>query len=140
MKLTSPTTSTVARRRMLQIKVLQPCVLAFLILSVNACAGEIEKRQVVELRKIADQVPTYPGFEKTGEKFVLKRGMVWFFNYYRSEAEFSEIQKFYDQTLRQNGWALEEPEEYRRGGYVIAVSKLERTEKQFAIVFIWRPR
>lgn len=57
--------------------------------------------------------------------------MVYFFNYYKSDAEFSEIKKFYDQNLTQNGWALEEPEDYRRGDYVIAVEKLERTEKHF---------
>jgi hypothetical protein len=128
------------RRRILLAKALRLGGVIFFILSVNACAGEIEKRQVVELRKIADQVPTYPGFEKTGERVSLKRGVVYLFNYYKSDAQFSEIQKFYDQTLTQNGWVLAEPEEYRRGDYVIAVHKLERTEKKFDVVFIWRPR
>jgi hypothetical protein len=122
------------------VKALQPAAAVFLILSVNACAGEIEKRQVVELRKIADQVPTYPGFEKTGEKVVLKRGMVYFFNYYKSNAEFSDIKRFHYQVLTRDGWAPAEPNEYRRGDYVIAVEKLERTEEKFDIVFLWDPR
>ena len=139
MKLTTPTANALVRRRLLPPKAL-PALLTLLVVSASGCAGDIEKRQAVELRKIASQVPVYPGFRKLGEKVVLKHGMVSFFNFYQSNDEFSEIRKFYDQFLTKNGWVLEERDEYRRGDYVIAVLKLERSEGKFDIVFIWRPR
>jgi len=71
-------------------KLVAGTTLAFLVLFGISCAGEIEKKQVFELKKIADQTPVCAGCEKTGEKVVLKQGMVYFFNYYQSNAEFSD--------------------------------------------------
>jgi hypothetical protein len=129
---------------------LKVTLLACLVLSGSGCAGELEKKQLFELRRIADETPLYPGFEKTGEKAVLKRGMVYFHVYYRSNAQFSEIKAFYDRVLAQKGWGLPQtsgpslfvPGEanwvhYRRGDYVIAVEQDEGRLDRFAIVFIW---
>ena len=76
-------------------KLVAGTTLAFLILFGISCAGEIEKKQVFELKKIAEQIPICTGCEKTGEKVVVKKGMVYFFNYYQSNAEFSDIKEFY---------------------------------------------
>jgi hypothetical protein len=135
------------------MEALQVTLLAFLILFDIGCAGEREKKQLVELRKIAAETPLYPGFEKTGEKAVLKQGMVYFHTYYLSNAQFSEIRAFYDGVLVQKGWGPPEtsgpsllvPGEanwvhYRRGDYVISVAQDEGRSDRFVIVFIWDPQ
>lgn len=62
------------------------------------------ERYVPELRQIAEQTPLYPGFQKLSEKIVLKSSMVYFFTYYKSDAQFSDVKKFYDSVLTERGW------------------------------------
>jgi hypothetical protein len=124
----------------------------FFALVVVSCTGEAEKQQVVELRNIAAQTPIYSGFQKTGEKVVIKRGMVYFFNYYRSGADFSDIKRFYDDALAEKGWG--QPQQpapsifvgqahfvsYRRGDYVIDIEQDASRGDSFDIVFKWDPQ
>jgi hypothetical protein len=110
--------------------------------------GEENKRYVPELRKIAEQTNVYPGFQKSGEKVVLKHNMVYFFTYYKSDAQFSDVKKFYDSVLAEQGWGPHEQPSpsifvgeahvvsYRRGDYVIDV---EETKEGYSIVFLWQP-
>jgi hypothetical protein len=109
------------------------------------------KEKVVELKKIANQTPLYPGFQKTGEKVVLKRGMVYFNTYFQSRAHFSDIKKFYDGVLAEKGWGPpQQPPpsifvgdknfvSYRRGDYVIDVEQDGSRRENFDIVFLWDP-
>lgn len=138
------------RRRRLRTAI-RISLLAVLALIGSSCAGDKEKKQVVELRKIADQTPVFPGFQKTGEKVVLKQGMVYFNTYYASDAQFSDVKNFYDRVLAEKGWGSpQQPPpsvfvgeahsvSYRRGDYVIAVEQSERAAR-FSVVYIWDPR
>lgn len=124
-------------------------ILAFIGCS---CAGEVEKKQVVELKKIANQTPLYPGFQKTGEKVVLKRGMVYFFTFYQSRTQFSDVKNFYDRVLAEKGWGPPQQPgpsifvprsanfvSYRREQYVINVEQDGSRRDNFDVVFIWDP-
>lgn len=142
-----------ARGRRRPMNAMSLTLLALLALLCVSCAGDVERKQLVELRKIANQTPLYPGLQKNGEKAVLKRGMVYFNTYYRSNAEFSDIKAFYDRVLAEKGWGPPQrsgpsifvPGEanwvtYRQGEYVIAVEQDERKRDNFDIVFIWDPQ
>lgn len=131
---------------------LQLILLTFAAFCSSGCAGEIEKQQLLELKKIAAQTPLYSGFEKTSEDAVLKRGMVYFNTYYRSNAKFSEIEAFYTRVLADNGWGPPQHlghsliaadahfVSYRRGDYVIDVAESEARSDIFTIIFIWDPQ
>lgn len=128
-----------------------PLLIAFTYMTLHE--GDASKRYVPELQRIANETPLYPGFQKTGEKVVLKRGMATLFVYYRSTAKFSEIREFYDLALPGKGWgppktsgpSIFVPGEanwvsYRRGEYEIAVEQVENESGSFDIVFSWEPQ
>ena len=114
------------------------------------CSGERERKEIVELRRISDQTPLYPGFQKINEKTVLKPSIVYFFTVYNSNASFSDIKEFYDRVLPGQGWAASQQltpsiivgeknfVSYRRGDYVIDVEGDQRPNT-FSIVYIWNP-
>jgi hypothetical protein len=115
------------------------------------CSGERERRQIVELRRIADQTPLYPGFQKVGEKLVVKPGKVSLSINYKSNAQFSDIELFYDHMLADKGWGSgKQPPSsifvgkqnyvtYRRGDYLIGIAKDNSQRDTFDIVFEWDP-
>lgn len=123
----------------------------FILLSVLAliggsCTGDVEKNEhVIELRKFASQTPLYPGFQNTGEKIVLKSTMVYLNAYFKSEAQFSDVKKFYDRVLAERGWGPPQQPgptnsvSYRQGDYVIVVEQDESRRDNFDIVFEWDP-
>jgi hypothetical protein len=109
--------------------------------------AEANRKYVPELRKLAEQTPIYPGFQKIGEEVVLKQTMVSFFTYYKSDAKFSDIRNFYDHILTKQGWRLSErfggasgesTIVYRRGDYEITVAQGDWSER-YSIVFLWNP-
>ena len=112
--------------------------------------GDTSKPYVPELRKIADQTPLYPGFQRTGEKVVLKQKMAYFFTNYQCDAQFADIQAFYARALPQQGWTPPKrtnsilydmnDDHYRRGDYFIAVEQDGARSNSFSIVFIWAPQ
>ena len=112
--------------------------------------GDSSRPYVPELRKIADRTPLYPGFQKTGEDVVLKDRMAYFFTSYRCDAQFADIQAFYERVLPQQGWAPPKrinafpydmnDDHYRRGDYFIAVEQHNAESNRFSIVFIWSPQ
>lgn len=114
--------------------------------------GDASKPYVPELRKIANQTPLYPGFQQTGEKVVLKRGMAHFFMTYKADAQLSEVRAFYRRELPLRGWTPPQPpptsfietdshrEDYRRGDYFIAIDQVDRQSDRFDIVFMWDPQ
>lgn len=128
-----------------------PLVIAFTYMTLQE--GDASKRYVPELRRIADETPMFPGFQKTGEKVVLKRGTASLFVYYRSTAKFSDIREFYDRALPGKGWgppktsgpSIFVPGEanwvrYRRGEYEVAVEQVDGEPESFDIVFTWEPQ
>lgn len=137
---------TILRMKIFRYSIAVALIVVIVLVASN-CAGEAEKRQVPELRKIAAQTPLYPGFQKIGEKVVLKRGMVYFFTTYTSNAEFIEIKKFYDEVMKENGWGPpQQPAPstfvgdkhlvtYRRGDYVIVVEQDGSLRDHFDICF-----
>lgn len=142
-----------ARRRPRLMNAMRLILLSALALIGGSCTGDVEENEhVIELRKIANQTPLYPGFQKTGEKVVLKSSMVYFNTYYQSRAQFSDIKKFYDRVLAEKGWGPPQQPgpsifvpgdansvRYRRGDYVIVVEQDERRRDNFDIVFEWDP-
>ena len=112
--------------------------------------GDASKPYVPELRKIADQTPLYPGFQRTGEKVVLKQNMAYFFTNYQCDAQFADIEAFYARVLPQQGWTPPKrinsfpydmnDDHYRRGDYFIVVDQSDARSNRFSIVFIWAPQ
>jgi hypothetical protein len=113
--------------------------------------GEADKKYVSELRKIAEQTPLYPGFQKTSEYVVVKRGRVSFFTTYNSDAQFADLKKFYDRVLVDQGWGppqqpppsifVDEAHSvrYRRGDYEIVLAQNDGSSS-YSIVFLWKPK
>jgi hypothetical protein len=97
---------------------------------------------VIALRELARDTPVYPGFEKTGESLTVKRRLVRYFVFYRSNKTFSEIEDFYHRELTARSWRSDEIylNTYRKGDCVIVVEKDERSENNFDVVFKWVPR
>jgi hypothetical protein len=114
--------------------------------------GEASKKYVPELRKIANETPVYPGLQKIGEKVVLKRDMVYFFTWYKSQAQFADVKAFYARELPAQDWSPPKPPSssfvefdrhrgsYRRGDYFIDLEQNGRASDSFSIVFIWDPQ
>ena len=127
-----------------------PLLITFTYMSLHE--GDASKPYVPELRKIADQTPVYPGFQKTGEKVVLKQSMVYFFTWYKSNAQFADVNAFYARELPAQGWTPPKPPsssiiefdshrgDYQRGDYFIALEQDQRQSDNFSIVFIWDPQ
>jgi hypothetical protein len=129
-------------------------ILFFLLILGGAsisCVGDVEKKQVEELKRIASQTPVFPGFQQTGEKAVLKRGVVYLFIFYRSQAQFSEVKSFYTTELASRGWGAPQQDppsllvgdknsvSYRRGEYLIVVEHAGSQTDNFDVVFKWEP-
>ena len=142
-------------RRARQINYALPAIIslaALLVFTGASCVGNGEKEQVGQLRKIAGQTPVFPAFQAIDEKVVLKHRMVSLFVFYRSPTQFSEIKKFYDNTLPKQGWGPPEQAppsiyrgephsvSYRRGGYQIAIEQDGNREDRFHVVFKWFPK
>jgi len=112
--------------------------------------GDGSKPHISELRNIADQIPLYPGVQRTGEKIVLKQSMAYLFTKYQSDAKFADIKAFYARVLLQQGWTAPRrtnsiiydmnDEHYRRGDYFIAVEQDGALSNSFSVVFIWAPQ
>lgn len=130
-------------------------LLALILVSLVmvGCGGEIEKKQALELRKMAAETPLYPGFQKTGEKVVLKQGMVYFFTYYSAKVAFADVKAFYDRALERQGWGPPQQSGpslfrsgnanwvmYRKGDYVVSVTQHQDSNEGFSVVYEWNPQ
>jgi hypothetical protein len=125
-----------------------PLTLSMIFASLSE--GEANKKYAPELRKIAEQTPLYPRFQKTSEYVVLKRSMVYFFTTYNSDAQFVDVEKFYDLVLVDQGWGPPQQTPpsifvgeahsvtYRRGDYEIFLAQNEGSSS-YSIVFLWKP-
>ena len=125
-------------------------MLVLMLMGVG-CTGETERKQVDVLRKMAADTPVFPGFNKTSEQFVLKPGMVSYYNNYASNSGFSDVKAFYDKVLMERNWGP--PQQitpsffvstanlvsYRRGDYVIVVGQDDTGKLNFNVVFGWDP-
>ena len=80
-----------------------PLVAAFRYIRLHQF--DVSKPQVPELKKLADQTPAYPGFQRindeqiflTGDTASLQRS-------FTSDAHSADVQKFYDSVFLKNGW------------------------------------
>jgi hypothetical protein len=127
-----------------------PLLISFTYMALTE--GAANKKYVTELRKIADATPLYPGFQKAGEKVVLKRDMVSFNTWYKSQARFADVKAFYARELPSQGWSPPKPppssiiefdahvRSFRRGDYFIELEQNDRQSDGFSIVFIWDPQ
>src|SRR5215470_12845292 len=80
-----------------------PLAVSLIYLSIHE--GDASKAHVPELRRIADQIPVYPDFERVGEDYiVLKGSKASLQRQFRTSAQFAEIRKFYDAALAKAGW------------------------------------
>jgi len=73
----------------LWVVVFTPLVIAMSLIGQHD--REANQKYVVELRKLANQIPVYPGFERSGEWVVVKESRVSLFTYYRSPARLEQI-------------------------------------------------
>jgi hypothetical protein len=100
----------------------------------------------VELKRLAGETPVYEGFQKTGERVVVKSTLIYYFVYYRGSATFPEVNAFYNRVLREKGFVPEKDTTpgaltayYRRGDHEIAVEQSDREPDHFDVVFKWNP-
>jgi hypothetical protein len=110
--------------------------------------ADTSKNRVSELRKIAEETPSYPGSDMVGESVALKRDMAYLFVSYLLKAPFGDINSFYERELPKRGWSLPKGSSnrfidfdahsghYRRGQYFISVEPTSEINT-FSIAFIW---
>jgi hypothetical protein len=118
------------------------CTVTIPLVWLDLSKAEANRKHVPELRKLAEQIPIYPGFQKDSENVVLKRSRASFYTNYKSNAQFSEVKKFYDNVLGERGWRLSEltgiSVYYRRGDYEIFVGEND-SGGWYSVIFIWEP-
>jgi hypothetical protein len=128
--------------------IIVPLVITFTYMSLHE--GDASKPYVPELKKIADQTPVYPGFQKIDDDYiVLKDGKASLQRSFRTDAQFADVRKFYDAALARDGWGppkVPPPSifvgeqhyvTYRRGTYEINVARVDGRPDVYAIAFIW---
>ena len=112
--------------------------------------GEASRPHVPELRQIADQMPLYPDFERTGDDYiVLKGSKASLQRQFRTNAQFGDIRKFYDAALANAGWGSPEVPPpsiivgeqhyvtYHRGAYEFGVYQDNARSNFYSIAVIW---
>ena len=124
-------------------------LVGILIFHNSRCSAPNENDpHVVELKKLASELPVYEGCHKTGEKVVMKSTLINYSVNYQGSAEFPEVVAYYDRVLREKGFARPQKDEppgvltgsYRRGNYEIAVQKIYSEPDHFDLVFMWNPQ
>jgi len=81
-----------------------PLVVSLIYLFVHE--GDASRGHLPELRRIADQTPVYPDFERVGEDYVVLKGSkASLQRQFRTSAPYAEIRKFYDAALAKAGRA-----------------------------------
>ena len=66
---------------------------------------DVSKPHVPELKKLADQTPAYPGFQRiSDDQIFLYRDGVSLQSSFRADAQSAEVRKFYDSVFLKNGW------------------------------------
>lgn len=124
-------------------------LVGILIFHNSRCSAPNENDpRVVELKRLASEIPVYEGCQKTGEKVVMKSTLIYYSVNYQGSPEFPEVVAYYDRVLRGKGFARPQKDEppgvltgsYRRGNYEIAVQKIYSEPDHFDLVFIWNPQ
>src|SRR5258705_9785944 len=66
---------------------------------------DASKPQVPELKRLADQTPVYPGFQRINDdQIFLTMDTASLQRSFRSDAQAGDVQKFYDSAFLKNGW------------------------------------
>src|SRR5690242_399129 len=103
-------------------------LVGILIFHNSRCSAPNENDpHVVELKKLASEMPVYEGCQKTGEKVVMKSTLIYYSVNYQGSADFPEVVAYYDRVLREKGLhGLKKTSllgvltgSYRRGNYEI---------------------
>ena len=124
-------------------------LVGILIFHNSRCSAPNENDpHLIQLKKLASEMPVYEGCQKTGEKVVMKSTLIYYSVYYRCSAKFPEVMAFYDRVLRANGFARPKKDEspgvltgsYRRGDQEIALQKTYSEPDHFDLVFMWNPQ
>jgi hypothetical protein len=112
--------------------------------------GDSVRPHVPELRQIADQIPVYPDFERTGDDYIVLKGTrASLQRNFRTHAQFAEIRKFYDAALANAGWGPPDVPPpsiivgeqhyviYHRGSYEFGVYQKDGRQNSYAIGVAW---
>ena len=124
-------------------------LVGILIFHNSRCSAPNENDpHVIELKKLASEMPVYEGCQKTGEKVVMKSTLIYYSVNYQGSAEFPDVVTYYDRVLHEKGFARSQKDEtpavltgsYRRGNYEIAVQNIYSEPDHFDLVFMWNPQ
>jgi hypothetical protein len=128
---------------------LVPLVATFVYISIHE--GDNSRPHLAELRKIADELPLYPGAQKVNDRAMLKHNIALLTVFYRSNASFSDVQSFYQRELPSRGWSVppgpshhfidfnSHSGDYRRGDYFVGLEP-DASSGNFSIAFMWEPQ
>jgi hypothetical protein len=126
--------------------VLVPLAATFIYISIHE--GDNSRPHVPELRKIAEEIPLYPGTQKISENVMLKHNIALLTVFYRSKVSFSDVQSFYQRELPARGWSvppgpsnrlIDHSDDYSRGDYFIGLEPVVYSNN-FSISFMWEPQ
>lgn len=67
-----------------------------------------------------EDVPRYPGSVRTEYSRVESESEIQIYNLYIAEATFEDVKEFYEETLPDNGWTVEQAIQTNDGGQIIA--------------------
>jgi hypothetical protein len=108
---------------------------------------------VPELKKLADQTPVYPGFQKINDDDIfLMKDTASLKRSFRTDAQSADIKKFYDSVFLKNGWdpSKTTPSStidgelfaliYNRDEYQICVNRRMSEPDIYDIWYLWAER
>ena len=129
--------------------ILVPLTATFIYISIHE--GDNARPHVPELRKIADEIPLYPGAQKTSDRVIVKRNIALLTVFHRSNGSYSDVRSFYQRELAVRGWMPPKgpanrwinfdahSADYQRGNYFIALER-DGYSNNFSIAFMWEPQ
>ena len=133
-------------------------LIAFLIgLSFVSCMVSAEgEARVKELRQLAAETPTFPGFEQSDYSDISKSEGTVVTYFYRSSATYENVKSFYTKALLSRGWSSPEEEPinhwfvqdgsrrliFRKGEYTIDLNYEPAGGNgwRFAVDYDWQPK
>ena len=119
---------------------------ALFLLIVNYAKQNSPNRNDAQLRsleQIVSSTPTFPDFRSIGSHTSSRAMDAGIYKYFRSSANYTEVENFYTTKLSQSGWLLVDNSrnlEFHKDNYLIVVEYSKSSDWNYGVSFVWRDK